>query len=152
MNPLSRGLYQGFCFAFMSCILSEPEGKLSAFSSEERFCRHILVRYPEFIDSQGPQAKNPGLRKIPLFCLQACLRTTALSRKCQELEVKGHKEPKQPETYDWLRNCDLQAIRGALDTLTSFPLLGWKLCPVIASMHHRLTVYSWLRWKLSASL
>ena len=69
MNPLSRGSCQGFCFVFVSCMLSEPEGKLWAFSSEDRFCKHFHVRYPEFVDSQGPQAKNLGLRKIQLFCL-----------------------------------------------------------------------------------
>ena len=54
----------------------------------------------EFMTPEGPRAKSPGLKINTVILFASLYRTAALSRKRQELEVKGGKEPKEPEPDD----------------------------------------------------
>lgn len=59
---------------------------------------------------EGPRAKSPGLKINTVILFASLYRTAALSRKRQELEVKGGKEPKEPEPDDWLRDWNVQGM------------------------------------------
>lgn len=100
MNPLSRGLYQGFCFVFASCILSEPEGKLWALSVGEEVLPTHSCKVSRVHGLSGPSDPEPRPKKNRIVLFTSLFRTTVLSRKCQELEVNGQKEPKQPGPDD----------------------------------------------------